>query len=298
MSNFIRFLVGGKKDDEKKDDSSNEQQPQPTPQQPASQPEKKVEESLSPEQIRLKRLERLQGGTSNVNAPQQITAPAKPTSQPVSVPTKTTQPVSIGGTSPVKSTLSSSPMKTSLGSSPASKLSSSPMKKDPMDVDSTGGSPMSKVIPEEKYINDLTTKVFKATMYKKLATSNFYLEGLATQMMRDSQSLNFIDGQAEAVLVERLAAGFGDQSPLTYLFECYKRASDEVSREENKLDKIESRINKTKEIKKLIVSYTGIVLTDTDMFPTSDKIRYLINNNILTFSQSRWTITICTVLGE
>jgi hypothetical protein len=142
---------------------------------------------------------------------------------------------------------------------------------------------MGKLAPEEKYTNELTTKVFKATMFKKLATSNFYLEGLANQAMRDNQPLHFVEGQFEAVLVERLSAGFGQDSPLTYLFDAYKRASEELTREENKVEKIESRIAKGKEIKRLLVSYTGILLTDTDMFPTSDKIRYVYFN--ITYSE-------------
>ncbi|KAL0476343.1 PUB1, partial [Acrasis kona] len=104
-------------------------------------------------------------------------------------------------------------------------------------------------------------------MAKKLSDQYFYLDGLAQQQTRDGLPLYFTDGQYEAVLVERLSKGFGAELPIGYLLDAYKRASEELSKEENKTEPIESRVNKIKEIKRLIVSYAGILLTNPDMFP-------------------------------
>jgi ubiquitin conjugation factor E4 B len=266
------MFVGGNKDGNENKSDSNDQQKEQSASSQKDQPKK--EESLTAEQIRLKRLERLQG-TSNVSQSQPTPTPPQiipvKTSAPVTVPERKTQPVSISGTSPTNK-LSGSKLSTS----PVIKMSTSPIKKsDMMDIDTPHGSPFNKLAGEEKFINDLITKVFRATMFKKLVTAYnyYYLEGLATQMQKEGQQLNFVDGQSEVVLIERLSAGFGGESPLTYIFDCYKRASEELSREENKVDKIDVRVHKIKEIKKLLVSYTGIILSDVDMFPTSEKVR-------------------------
>jgi hypothetical protein len=252
---FVKWVVGNKdeEDEEKKKKEEEEKK--------RKEEEKKLEnhneESLSPDEMRKKRLEKLA-----VKEEKEIKEVKKEEVKEEKKPVRKLEPK--------KTTTNTSEKKTI----PVEIKKVVTKKTDP-NLSRSGGdmelshSPTKKKIPIEKFINDSIQTIFKITLNSKKPETMFYLESLAQYSKEERIDISML----EVSLVERLSAGFKKDSPLLYLAACYRRANDLKEREESKKEVDKDRVKNLKDMRRLVSFYFGLVLSskDGDYFPDNDQ---------------------------
>jgi hypothetical protein len=263
MSQFVRWVIGSQGDDKKTggDDKKKDENPVEIPpvveEKKIETPkvEEKVEENLTPDQIRQRRLQKLQAAKSET-----ITTPVKETSKPTETePKKIPKKKDSSPSSAGKKSFSSSPKVFS--------KSPSVFKPDLMEVESfSPKSPAhldgSFLKPDEKIIHVTIANTLQITLQKKKG-EEFYLESLSETV----EEKFFTEDMVEIALVERLAAGFYSEDPLFYLLQCYKRLDAEISKERNRKDSSFIRISFMEEFRNILLSYFSLILLNDHFFP-------------------------------
>ncbi|EFC48330.1 ubiquitin-protein ligase [Naegleria gruberi] len=275
MSNFIRrFLLnsgGGDGENQNQNTSSDNTTPsndsntttnntttQPTL--PTTTPTTQTNQSpsnvdsnagLSADEIRLRRLNRLGGTVTPITTPIKTSSPPKSnamdTRDDFVPPSKTLTPIS----TPKATTPTSA-------KSPSSNLNK---------MDTSDDIIKKNLSLEERFVHDTISKIFRVTLTPSKDSTLYYLKDYASELSNSQ----FTENDVESILIERISKGgfehSGSKTIFSFLMECFERSEREL---DNK--KKEEQIKVIKNIKEIITSYCGIVLTDPDMFDQPEHI--------------------------
>ncbi|KAL9647901.1 hypothetical protein ABK040_008172 [Willaertia magna] len=201
---------------------------------------------------------------------------------PISIKKQTTSNTTTSGTSPTSMILSKTPPNTTITSSPPT-INDSQLS----EFEQT----RKKLTIEERFIHDSICKIFKVTLIKSTSSisssgGNYYLTELITELQNENHGLFLSEKYLESVLVERISNMEKDKSIFSYLIECYDRLEKEIQINEQK--KKENNLKYLKTMKDIIISYSGIVLSEPEMFDQNENIikqgggiivNYLIHEN-------------------
>lgn len=252
MSNLVNWVLKGRSNDDKSgnDDSMEDVSAMDTTM-------TDVSESLSPEEIRRKRLAKFSSSSRSDGERQGNTSPPSESKSPSNAKTSTPQKIAVEELTPSKVSISQS----SSNSTPTGTKESDSTPSRASLLSTASPKAQSTLSPEDRYIHETISRLCKVTLITR-GTSAVFLEKLAS-----TGKIHFQLEDVDEILMERPL--YCDTPFFDFLLEVYNKTHHEIAEVSDKIHKLPAEFRKQvlQFLEKSVLSYATMFLYQPETFP-------------------------------